>query len=92
MDYERISRIEKSKRYAAERELRIDFQSFTALVRGDNNIHTVTFAENTWTCSCEFFQMRGYCAHIMALERVLETMIPSRGETEYSTNRGEPSR
>ncbi|MBN1286351.1 MAG: SWIM zinc finger family protein [Anaerolineae bacterium] len=86
MDYERISRIEKSKRYAEERELRIDFQNFTATIRGDNSIHTVNFSDKTWTCSCDFFQKRGYCAHTMALERVLDTMIPSRGETEYSTD------
>ncbi|GAB4470627.1 MAG: hypothetical protein Kow00124_06940 [Anaerolineae bacterium] len=75
MDYGLIGKIEKAKRYAEERD-RIKFQEFRVLFDGDNNPHTVTFSRGTWQCDCDFFQSRGHCSHTMALERILERMLP----------------
>jgi hypothetical protein len=75
MDYGMIGKIEKAKRYAEERD-RICFNQFAVTFDGENNPHTVTFADGAWTCDCEFFQSRGVCSHTMALERILEGMIP----------------
>jgi hypothetical protein len=75
MDYGMIGKIEKAKRYAQERE-RIRFESFRATFDGDNNPHTVEFGGEGWKCDCDFFQSRGVCSHTMALERVLERMLP----------------
>ncbi len=75
-----ISKVEKAKIYAAERE-RIQFVSFKATVRGDNNEHTVTYENGQWDSDGEYFKKHGYSAHTMTLERVLEGMIPSRAQS-----------
>jgi hypothetical protein len=75
MDYGMIGKIEKAKRYAEERD-RILFTRFTVTFDGDNNPHTVHYDEGQWQCDCDFFQSRGACSHTMALERILENMIP----------------
>jgi hypothetical protein len=37
----------------------------------------VQFEGGNWTCDCDFFTTRGVCSHTMALERVLEGMLPA---------------
>jgi hypothetical protein len=76
MDYGMIGKIEKAKRYAEERE-RIRFKSFRATFEGENNPHTVYFEDGEWKCDCNFFLTRGVCSHTMALERILEGMLPA---------------
>jgi hypothetical protein len=75
MDYGMIGKIEKAKRYAEQRD-RIRFISFTVTLEGENSPHTVTFDSGQWNCDCSFFKSRGVCSHSMALERVLEGMLP----------------
>ena len=75
MDYGMIGKIQKAKRYAEERD-RIHFHSFTVALDGENNSHTVHYENGKWDCDCEFFLTRGRCSHTMALEIVLEKMIP----------------
>jgi hypothetical protein len=71
-----IGKVAKSKTYAQERtrmrvqRLRVDF-------RGENNTYRVAFEEEGWRCTCDFFSGWGACAHTMALERVLDGMIPA---------------
>ena len=79
MDYGLIGKIEKAKRYAEERD-RIGFESFKATSTGTNTPHTVEFAGGEWTCDCDFFLSRGVCSHTMALERILEGMLPATAE------------
>ncbi len=75
MDYGMIGKLEKAKRYAQERD-RFRFEAFEVVIQGDNNTHRVQFANGTWTCDCEFFKSRSRCSHTMALEYVLEGMLP----------------
>jgi carotenoid cleavage dioxygenase-like enzyme len=79
MDYSMIGKIDKARRYAEERD-RIRFDRFSVTFDGDNNPHTVHFENNAWSCDCDFFRTRGVCSHTMALERVLEGMIPEPAE------------
>lgn len=74
MDYGMIGKIQKAKRYAAERD-RIHFNSFNVTLEGENNPHTVSYLEGKWNCDCDFFQSRGRCSHTMALEIILEKMV-----------------
>ncbi len=76
MDNAMIGKIEKAKRYAAERT-RIHFNALTVTFDGDNSTHHVTFDGGHWHCDCSFFQSRDVCCHTMALERVLEKMVPA---------------
>ena len=75
MDYGMIGKIQKAKRYAQERD-RIHFDSFQVTIEGENNSHTVRYENAEWHCDCDFFQSRGRCSHTMALEMILEGMIP----------------
>ncbi len=70
-----IGKLEKAKRYAQERN-RVHFHSFTVSIDGENNSHQVTFKDGVWSCDCDFFQSRGRCSHSMALDLILEGMIP----------------
>ena len=75
MDYGMIGKIQKAKRYAQERG-RIHFDSFQVTLEGENNPHTVELINKEWHCDCDFFHSRGRCCHTMALEIVLEGMLP----------------
>ena len=75
MDYGIIGKIDKAKRYAEERE-RIKFEALTVTFDGENNPHTVQLVDRAWQCDCDFFQTRGRCSHTMALEIILEDMLP----------------
>ena len=75
MDSGMIGKIEKAKRYAEERD-RIHVESLRVNFNGTNNNHTVELHDGTWHCTCEFFQSRGRCSHTMALEIILENMLP----------------
>jgi len=75
MDYGMIGKIEKAKRYAEQRD-RIRIDDLQVSFTGENNPHSVQLQNAVWQCDCEFFQTRGRCSHTMALEIILEDMIP----------------
>jgi hypothetical protein len=70
-----IGKVDKAKRYATERH-RMRVASLQVDFRGENDSHTVQLDGDTWRCSCDFFDGWGACAHTMALERVLDGMVP----------------
>lgn len=70
-----IGKIEKAHRYAEERE-RMRFTSLKVNFSGENDSHEVSFADNKWNCTCDFFAGWGLCSHSMALEKVLQGMLP----------------
>ena len=70
-----IGKIEKAMRYAQERG-RVTFASFTAEFKGENDNHQVTYTAGNWICSCTFFTGHGFCSHSMALQRMLDGMLP----------------
>ena len=70
-----IGKIEKAKRYAQERD-RIHVERLEVDFRGENDSHQVRLEGGAWHCTCDFFAGWGTCAHTMALERVLEGMLP----------------
>lgn len=81
MDSAMISKIMKAKQYAQERD-RMHFRSFTVVFTGDHRDHTVTYNAGSWNCNCDFFLQRGVCSHTMAMEKVLEGMLPAVAEAE----------
>ncbi len=76
-----ISKIQKAKRYAQEKD-RITFEQFRVRFRGEHDTYTLTFDEGKWTCQCNFFLSHGVCSHTMALERILGVMLPVAASTE----------
>jgi|YNPNPStandDraft_1061719.scaffolds.fasta_scaffold29633_1 hypothetical protein len=76
-----ISKIQKAKRYAQEKD-RITFEQFRVRFRGEHDTYTLTFDEGKWTCQCNFFLSHGVCSHTMALERILGVMLPVAASKE----------
>ncbi|MBF8264584.1 MAG: hypothetical protein HW384_448 [Dehalococcoidia bacterium] len=70
-----IGKIEKARRYAQERD-RVTFSHFTVNFRGDHDAYIVNYDSGQWRCTCNFFSQWGMCSHTMALERILDTMLP----------------
>ncbi|MBM4416507.1 MAG: hypothetical protein FJ035_09815 [Chloroflexi bacterium] len=76
MDSGMIGKLAKAHRYADEPE-RFRIARLEVAVRGDNSDHIVTLANGCWHCDCEFFGTHATCAHTIALERVLDVMLPT---------------
>ncbi|MBF6600822.1 MAG: hypothetical protein IVW36_09980 [Dehalococcoidia bacterium] len=75
-----IGKVDKAKRYAQERT-RMRVSSLQVDFHGENDSHAVALEDGRWRCSCDFFAGWGSCAHTMALERVLDGMIPASAIT-----------
>ena len=75
MDTSMISKIAKAREYAEDRN-RFEFKQLTVAFHGVNNEHTIGYDEGKWSCDCEYFGHHDYCAHTMAVERLLEGMLP----------------
>jgi hypothetical protein len=57
--------------------------SLNVAFHGENGDHTVTLTDERWHCTCDFFSVGyGACAHTMALERVLEGMLPESAASQ----------
>lgn len=70
-----VSKIEKSRTYAEEKE-RVTFSSFSVAFRGNHNSYDVSYDNGDWGCACPFFATHALCSHTMALQRILEGMLP----------------
>ena len=75
-----IGKIEKAKYYASEPQ-RATLNGLSVSFRGDNDTHAVTLHDDHWHCSCDFFADHETCCHTMALERILEPMLPAGLQT-----------
>lgn len=71
-----IGKIEKAHRYAKERN-RFRFTELSVHVTGDNDAHDVALRDGGWHCPCDFFAGWGTCSHTMAIEHLLEGMVPA---------------
>jgi len=70
-----IGKIEKAKRYAQETE-RITFSQLSVKFRGEHDNYNTEYKDGKWHCSCHFFSTWGLCSHTMALEEILDKMLP----------------
>ena len=78
-----IGKIEKAKRYAQEKE-RITFSELSVKFRGENDDYTISYKDDHWHCSCHFFSNWGMCCHTMALEQILDKMLPEEALTAHT--------
>ncbi len=69
-----IGKIEKARRYAQEPE-RIALGELKAHFRGGNSDHEIILKDGHWTCTCSFFHNWGTCAHVMAMQKILNPML-----------------
>ena len=84
MDSGMVSKIEKARRYAEEKQDRVRFKQFEVTIRGGHADHLVTYNQGVFQCDCSFFAQRGVCSHSMAMERILNGMLlePDSGAEE----------
>jgi hypothetical protein len=71
-----IGKIQKANLYAREPD-RVTFSEFSTTFRGENDTHSVEFRDNRWACDCHFFPSNGICSHVMAIQKLLGTMLPT---------------
>jgi len=79
-----IGKIEKAKRYAQETD-RITFSELSVKFRGEHDDYITSLKDDKWHCSCHFFSTWGLCSHTMALEKILENMLPKEALTTQLT-------
>ncbi len=77
-----IGKIEKAKRYAEEPE-RVTIDSINVGFKGENNSYKVSYASGKWHCTCDFFSQAGTCSHIMAMQKLLEKMLPPEARNSF---------
>jgi hypothetical protein len=77
-----IGKIEKAKRYAQEKN-RVTFKELTVKFHGENSDYDVTLKDGKWRCTCSFFSQWGLCSHTMAMEKILEDMLPPEARTAH---------
>jgi hypothetical protein len=70
-----IGKVEKARVYARERH-RMQIDGLHCRFHGENSDHEVGIVDGAWSCTCDFFESWGVCSHTMALERILEGMVP----------------
>jgi hypothetical protein len=86
MQSDLIGKIEKARRYAEEPE-RIQLSELKATFNGGNGDHEISLHNGQWTCNCSFFRNWGTCAHVMAMQKVLNPMLPTQArEPELSVH------
>lgn len=70
-----IGKIAKAQRYAQEPE-RIRIDKLSATFNGENGAYAISLGENhTWQCTCSFSRTWGTCAHIMAFQKIFDSML-----------------
>jgi hypothetical protein len=66
----------KAERYAAQPE-RFTVISIVLAMQSEHGTRTISLQAGVWCCTCEFFQERTTCSHIMAAQKLF---ILQRGE------------
>ena len=80
-----IGKIEKAKRYAQEKD-RVTLSELSATFRGEHDSYNISYKDDKWHCSCHFFSSWGLCSHTMALQRIMDKMLPKEAlTTQYNT-------
>ncbi len=70
-----IGKVEKANRYARELD-RMTIDRLSITFRGDNDTHHVALDAGQWHCTCHYYDSRGSCVHLLALQKVLGVMLP----------------
>jgi hypothetical protein len=75
-----IGKIEKARHYAQQPE-RLRIATLELTFHGGHDTYQITLNGNEWRCSCHFFEGYGTCAHVMAVQRILDTMLTLEART-----------
>ena len=75
-----ISKVEKARRYAEEPD-RVRFNAFEVTFHGGHDEHRVIMQGSKFICTCHFYEVHDTCAHIMAMQRILQPMLSEEQRT-----------
>lgn len=70
-----IGKVQKAQLYAQEKE-RVIISSFKATFQGEHDSYEIRYDEGAWYCSCKHFGEHEFCSHTMAIEKMMEGMVP----------------
>ena len=70
-----IGKVQKAQLYAQEKE-RVIISSLKATFQGEHDSYEIRYDEGAWHCSCKHFGEDGFCSHTMAVEKMMEGMVP----------------
>lgn len=77
MDTSLIRKVQKARQYAEQPD-RFTFASFDVQFHGSHREHKLAYRGTSgFSCDCEYFTTHGSCSHTMAVERVLNPMLPA---------------
>ena len=79
-----IGKIEKARRYSQEPD-RVTFSELSVKFKGEHDEYRVSYRNDRWECTCNFFSQWGLCSHTMALQRLLGEMLPPEAKTSPGT-------
>ena len=71
-----IGKIQKANMYAHEPE-RVAFSEIAATFRGEHDTYELSYRGGSWNCSCNSFPTSGLCSHVMAMQKLIGTMLPA---------------
>ena len=73
----------KAEKYASEPE-RVVPLSLEFAMKSTHGNRLITYDDDTWSCSCDFFQAHETCSHVMAVGRILKRfpIVQPRGNVE----------
>ena len=79
-----ISKIQKANLYAKEPD-RVRFDELSVSFHGEHDNYRVSFGGGTWSCSCNFFPGWKTCSHVMAMQKLIGSMLPKEATYFPST-------
>jgi hypothetical protein len=74
-----IGKIQKAHLYAQQPD-RVQFQEFHSTFKGEHDSYEVAFRDGAWECSCHFFPDWKTCSHVMALQKMMGSVLPRVAE------------
>jgi hypothetical protein len=77
-----IGKIEKARRYAQEPH-RVRINGLDLAFQGEHDAYRITLRQDAWSCSCHTFAVFGMCAHLMAVQRLLDVMLTAEARTAH---------
>jgi len=83
-----IGKIQKANLYAREPQ-RVRFDEFSASFQGEHDQHRVSYDGSGWECNCHFFPTWKTCQHVMAIQKLIGSMLPK--EATYFPDTATPA-
>ncbi|TYK44589.1 SWIM zinc finger family protein [Actinomadura decatromicini] len=65
-----VAKRKKAHRYTKEPG-RVTLREFRVTMQSEHAQREVSFSNEIWSCTCDFYAMRKTCSHVMAVQEML---------------------